>query len=56
MIVDIYEGTFMLMLKKFTPLIVLALFATGVYLMMQGMNNAIDMANPKKAKVAKEAK
>ena len=54
MIIDIYEGTFML--KKFTPLIVLALFAAGVYLMMQGMNNAIDMADPKKAKVAKEAK
>ncbi len=38
------------MLKKLTPLIVLALFAIGVYFMMQGMNNAITMADPKKVK------
>jgi len=54
MIVDIYEGTFML--KKFTPLIILSFFAIGVYFMMKGMNNAIDMANPKKAKALQEAK
>jgi len=44
------------MLKKLAPLIVLALFAVGVYFMMQGMQNAMDMADPKKVKVVKEAK
>ncbi len=33
-------------LKQLTPLIVLALFAVGVYFMMQGMDNAIAMAQP----------
>jgi len=36
------------MLQKLAPLIVLALFAGGVYLMMQGMNNAIEMTKEKK--------
>jgi hypothetical protein len=36
------------MLKKLTPLIVLALFALGAYFMMQGMDNAVDMAKQKK--------
>jgi len=44
------------MFQKIAPLIVLALFAIGVYFIMQGMNNAIGMADPKKAKVVKEAK
>lgn len=38
----------MKLLKKLTPLIVLALFALGVYFMAQGMQNAVDMAKPKK--------
>jgi len=36
------------MLKKLTPLIVLALFAMGAYLMKKGMDNATNMAKPKK--------
>ena len=36
------------MLQKFTPLIILALFATGMYLMMQGMDNAVEMTKVKK--------
>jgi len=36
------------MLKKLTPLIVLALFVLGGYFMMQGMDNAVDMTKPKK--------
>jgi len=36
------------MLKKLTPLIVLALFALGAYFMMQGMDNAVDMTKAKK--------
>lgn len=36
------------MLKKLTPLIVLALFALGAYFMMQGMDKAVDMTKPKK--------
>ena len=36
------------MLKRLTPLIILILFAIGVYFMMQGMNNAIDMTKNKK--------
>lgn len=36
------------MLKKLTPLIILALFAVGAYLMIQGMDNAADMTKSKK--------
>lgn len=36
------------MLKKLTPLIVLALFAAGAYLMIKGMDNAVSMTQPKK--------
>ena len=36
------------MIKKLAPLVVLALFAIGVYFMMQGMSNAIDMTKNKK--------
>jgi preprotein translocase subunit SecF len=44
------------MFQKFAPLIVLALFAGGVYFMMQGMNNAIDMADHTKVKAKQEQK
>ena len=44
------------MLKKLTPLIILALFVIGAYFIMKGMNNAMEMADPKKAKVVKETK
>jgi hypothetical protein len=36
------------MLKKLTPLLVLALFAIGAYYMMQGMDNAVNMSKTKK--------
>lgn len=36
------------MLKKLTPLIVLAFFALGAYFMMQGMDNAVEMTKAKK--------
>jgi hypothetical protein len=36
------------MFQKLAPLIVLALFATGMYLMMQGMDNAVEMTKTKK--------
>ncbi len=36
------------MLKKFTPLIILAMFAVGTYFMIQGMNQATELAKPKK--------
>jgi len=31
------------MLQKYTPLIILILFAIGVYFMINGMNNALEM-------------
>ena len=31
------------MLQKYTPLIILILFAIGVYFMISGMNNALEM-------------
>ena len=34
------------MFKKLTPLIVLALFATGMYFMIQGMDNAVELSKP----------
>lgn len=36
------------MLKKLTPLIVLALFTLGAYFMIQGMDNAVEMTKTKK--------
>ena len=36
------------MLQKLAPLFILALFAGGVYLMMQGMDNAIELTKEKK--------
>ena len=36
------------MFKKFTPLIVLAMFAIGAYFMIQGMQNATNMTKVKK--------
>ena len=36
------------MFQKLATLIVLALFATGMYLMMQGMDNAVEMTKTKK--------
>jgi len=36
------------MFQKFAPLIILALFATGMYLMMQGMDEAVEMTKTKK--------
>ena len=34
------------MFQKLTPLIVLALFITGMYFMLKGMDNAVSMAKP----------
>ena len=42
------------MLKKLTPLIVLALFALGAYLMKTGMDNAVKMAKPQKVEEKKD--
>jgi len=36
------------MLQKLAPLIILALFATGLYFMIQGMDNAVEMTKTKK--------
>ena len=36
------------MFQKLAPLIVLALFVTGMYFMIQGMDNAVEMTKPKK--------
>ena len=44
------------MFQKFAPLIVLALFAVGVYFMVQGMQGAIDMADHEKMKTQEEVK
>jgi len=38
------------MLKKLTPLIILAMFLGATYFMIQGMQNATALANPKLAK------
>jgi len=35
------------MFQKLAPLIVLAMFAVGAYFMVQGMQNATNMAKPK---------
>ena len=34
------------MFKKLTPLIILALFVTGMYFMIAGMNNAVEITSP----------
>ena len=34
-------------MKKFTPLIILAVFMTGMFFMMQGMDNAVAMTKEK---------
>jgi len=36
------------MFKKFTPLIILAMFLIGTYFMIQGMNKATALAHPQK--------
>ena len=41
------------MFQKLAPLIVLAMFAIGAYFMMQGMNNATNMAKSKKEIIKK---
>lgn len=45
-----------IMFQKIAPLIVLALFAIGVYFMIQGMQGAMDMADPEKIKAKEEIK
>ena len=45
-----------IMFQKLAPLIVLAMFAIGVYFMLQGMQGAIDMADPEKIKAKEETK
>lgn len=35
------------MFQKLAPLIVLALFVTGMYFMLQGMDNAVEMTKSK---------
>ena len=44
------------MFQKLAPLIVLVLFAVGVYFMLQGMQGAMDMADPEKIKAKEEIK
>jgi len=34
------------MFQKLTPLILLALFVTGMYFMINGMNNAVEITTP----------
>ena len=41
------------MFQKLAPLLVLALFGAGVYLMMQGMDNAVKMSQPKSTETKK---
>jgi len=36
------------MLKKFAPLIILAMFLVGTYFMLQGMDKATALAHPQK--------
>ena len=44
------------MFQKLAPLIVLALFVTGMYFMIQGMDNAVEMTKTKKEINKKEIK
>lgn len=42
------------MLQKLAPLIVLAMFVTGMYFMIQGMDNAVEMTTAdKKSEIKK---
>jgi len=34
------------MFQKITPLLILALFITGMYFMIQGMDNAVEITKP----------
>ncbi|MBD3789438.1 MAG: hypothetical protein IE885_03550 [Campylobacterales bacterium] len=43
------------MFKKFTPLIILGLFALGTYFMIQGMHKAVEMTDHQKVKEKKAA-
>ena len=43
-----------IMFQKLAPLIVLALFAIGVYFMLQGMQGAMDMADHEKVNAKEE--
>lgn len=57
----LYDSVFkndqgIIMFQKIAPLLVLALFAVGVYFMLQGMQGAMDMADPEKTKVKEETK
>lgn len=36
------------MFQKLAPLIVLAMFLTGMYFMIEGMNNAVEITTAKK--------
>ena len=38
------------MFQKLAPLLILALFAIGAYFMVNGMHNAMDLADHKKVK------
>ena len=38
------------MFQKLAPLLVLALFITGMYFMIQGMDNAVEVTKPKTEK------
>lgn len=40
------------MFKKYTPLIILTMFAIGTYFMIQGMNQATELAKPAKVEQA----
>lgn len=42
------------MLQKLTPLIVLALFVTGMYFMIKGMDNAVEMTTAGKKSETKK--
>ncbi len=39
------------MFQKFAPLIILGLFAVGVFFMIRGMHHATKLADPKAVKV-----
>lgn len=40
------------MFQKLTPLLVLALFAAGMYFMIQGMDDAVELSKPTAKTVA----
>lgn len=43
-------------MKKFTPLLILAIFLAGVVWMIFGMKNAMNVADPAKVKKTETAK